>query len=154
MREDETMPTSKEDLTEAKRLLAELMAESGIRHISYYAINPSGQTTQPAVSEVHCVLRNIIDFGWDVCELTRTEIPPVIDKDSDELWESVLQSVISCWFTKLDPALPKHRAILRVLSHRYKDIIGKNALDTAQLVHRLRELVSDAEWQRAMLVDD
>jgi hypothetical protein len=150
------MPLTQEDLTEAKRLLAELMAASGIQHISYYDIKPSGQIPQPAVSEVHCVLRNIINFGWDVCELTRTEIPPVIDKDSDELWASVLQPVISCWFAKLDPTLPKHRAILRVLSHRYKDIIGKNVtgMDTAQLVRRLRELVSDAEWQRTRAIED
>jgi hypothetical protein len=144
------MPLTKEDLTEAKRLLAELMAESGIRYISYYDIKPSGQAYQPVVSEVHCVLRNIMDFGWDVCELTRTEIPPVIDKGSDELWEDELRPVFSCWFAMLDPALPKHKEILRVLHRRYKDIIGEGAvqMDAVQLVRRLRELVSDAEWRR------
>jgi hypothetical protein len=144
------MPITKEDLAEAKRMLAELMAESGIRYISYYDIKPSEQAHQPVASEVHCTLRTIMGFGWDVCELVRTEIPPIIDKDSDELWNDELRPVFSCWLVMLDPARPKHREILRVLHRRYKDIIGEGVahIDAAQLVRRLRELVSDAEWRR------
>jgi hypothetical protein len=48
------MPLTKEDLTEAKRLLAKLMLASDIYNISYGEINPNVKIQ--VVSEIECML--------------------------------------------------------------------------------------------------
>jgi hypothetical protein len=147
------MPLTKEDLTEAKRLLAKLMLASDIYNISYGEINPNVKIQ--VVSEIECMLiPSISPSEEDVCELTQKAVPIVLDKGSDELWEDELPHIIWAWSNELDylarikKANSKQRKIIKVVKRRYKDITT-GELSTAQLVRRLRELVSDAEWPRS-----
>jgi hypothetical protein len=155
------MPLTKEDLAEAKRMLAKLMLASDIYHISYGEINPNVKIQM--VSEIECMLTpSIFPSGEDVCELTRTAVPIVLDKGSDELWEDSLPHIILAWFNKLNylarlkQANSKQRKIIKLLKSRYKDIARGNVvkMNTAQIVRRLRKLVSDAEWPSTMPRED
>jgi hypothetical protein len=146
------MPLTKEDLAEAKRLLAKLMLASDIYNISYGEINHNVKIQM--VSEIECMLiPSIHPSREDVCELTRKAVPIVIDNGSDELWEDSLPHIIWVWFGKLDylarlkQANSKQRKIIKLLKSRYKDIVRGNVvkMSAAQVVPRLRELVSDID---------
>jgi hypothetical protein len=111
---------TKEDLAEAKRMLAELMAESGIR---IYRITTSSreQAHQPVASEVHCTLRP----SWVLGGCVRTGAnrnPALIDKEVTSFGMS--SSCFLCWLVMLDPAL-QAQGNPESFASRYKDIIGK-----------------------------